>query len=391
MATIYGLPACTCLEKWCPAFVDRLAREGIKVRFTQLVGSYGPSAGTHAGGAFDLVVTDAGPRSLDAAYLIVVSIARQMGADGTWERPYDWDRNGGIRHVHGLLTGCPHLSTAARNQQYAVRNGRNGLANNGSDTGPRPLTGRNWKQGIKWAKPARERIGTWNVALITKRPRLGDRLRRIRRKVKKVRLDVLAMQERPQNPGKRLDGTLGHLTIRVGKYARYIYFRTGTQVYGAATWDPWKKSKITKWVTSACAQIPNGHKRFYVNCHPISGANYKRHRERWAKAVIVKSIRRAKKHGLGPEGVIFMGDFNGPEFARVARDYGFVRAWNWARIKGAFTRTFNGWGKRKRNDPGGRFDYILIHKSKRSFVHRARTFWTWLASDHSLTIIEIRE
>lgn len=147
-----GLPCCSCSTEWLPTFVAELKRSGIEVRFTQLNGSYGPSAGTHAGGAFDLVVVKRGLRTLAAAYKLVVKIARQMGADATWVRPYNWDNRRGILHVHGLLTGCPHLSWQAKSQQTDVRNNRNGLANRGADTGPRPLSGRTWRQGIAWAK-----------------------------------------------------------------------------------------------------------------------------------------------------------------------------------------------------------------------------------------------
>src|SRR5690606_35521134 len=121
----------------------------------------------------------------------------------------------------------------------------------------------------------------------------------------------------------------------------YIYFREGTRIHGNATWDPMPKSKITKWVTTACATVPGDRKRFYVNAHPISGKAYSGHREKWARKTITKSIKRAAKHGLGPEDIIFGGDFNGPEFARVAKEYGYIRVRAAAKHKGAFKRTFN--------------------------------------------------
>lgn len=152
MPTVYGLPASSDLVEWAPEYRKELARHGIVARFTQLNGNYGPSAGTHAGSAFDMVITDPGKRTMDAAYKLAVKIARQMGADATWERPKNWDLRGGIRHIHGLLNGGTSLSSAARQQQAAVKAGRNGLANNGADTGPRPLSGRTWRQGIAWAK-----------------------------------------------------------------------------------------------------------------------------------------------------------------------------------------------------------------------------------------------
>lgn len=240
------------------------------------------------------------------------------------------------------------------------------------------------------AKAHSLRIGSWNVALIVKRARLADRLRRLGKQARKRRLDVLGVQERPQKPGTRLDKLLGDLTVRVGKYARYLFFRTGTKIHGSATWDPWKKSPITKWVTSACATVPGDRKRFYVNCHPVSGAQHSKHRKRWAKATIVKSIRRAKKHGLGRESIIFLGDFNGPEFAQVASRFGFVRVRQAAKRRNWLRRTFNAWGAKK-NEAGGQFDYILVHESLADSVTLAATINTPKASDHNLTITEIKE
>jgi hypothetical protein len=77
-----------------------------------------------------------------------------MGADATWHRPYNWDGDGGGEHVHRVLTGCPH-NTPARYQIDAVRAGYNGLGHLGRgarDDGPRPLSGRTWREGIQWAK-----------------------------------------------------------------------------------------------------------------------------------------------------------------------------------------------------------------------------------------------
>lgn len=253
------------------------------------------------------------------------------------------------------------------------------------------------KVGLAWKPPKiAHRIGTWNVALIIKRPNLADRVKRIRAKVKHVRLDVLGVQEAPSSgDGRHLKATLigrdGKRMKRVGAKARYIFLRSDAKVHGSATWNPWPKNKkVTKPVTTACATI-DGHKRFYVNCHPVSGAGFSKHRELHAKATIVKSIRRAKKHGLGREDVVFMGDFNGPEFATVAARYGFVRVRKHAKTVGSIVRTYQAFGKKKRTDAGGQYDYILVHESKAKAVTRARTFWTWKASDHNLTIAEIKE
>jgi len=141
-----GLPACPCLAAWLPVYEAELQRRGIltgPLRIYQLIGSYSGSAGTHStGGAFDILDLPGGED---------VWVARQMDADATWERPYNWDGDGGIAHTHGVLSGCPH-NEAARYQIYAVERGENGLANHGPDTGPRPLSGRTWRQGIAWAR-----------------------------------------------------------------------------------------------------------------------------------------------------------------------------------------------------------------------------------------------
>jgi hypothetical protein len=142
-----GFPACPCLAEWLPVYEAELHRRGLltgALHIYQLIGGAPASGGTHTkGGAFDV---------LDV--LPDVSVARQMGADATWERPVNWDGHGGMRHIHGVLTGCPH-NGPARYQIDAVRAGFNGLGLNGHgapDTGPRPLSGRTWQQGIQWAK-----------------------------------------------------------------------------------------------------------------------------------------------------------------------------------------------------------------------------------------------
>ena len=91
-----------------------------------------------------------------------------MGADATWHRPYNWDGRGGMEHVHGALTGCPHNGPAAY-QIAAVRAGYNGLGHLGHgapDTGPRPLSGRTWQQGLAWARSQRTVKENPNMALL---------------------------------------------------------------------------------------------------------------------------------------------------------------------------------------------------------------------------------
>ena len=145
-----GYPACPCLAKWLPAFEHELQRRGIltgPLRIYQLIGTYSGSGGTHAdGGAYDL---------LDLPGDEDWWVARQMGSDASWSRSYNWDNKGGMAHFHGVLTGCPH-NGPARYQIDDVRADLNGLANHGPDTGPRPLSGRTWREGIKWAKQQEE-------------------------------------------------------------------------------------------------------------------------------------------------------------------------------------------------------------------------------------------
>lgn len=150
--TFRSLPACPCLATWIPAYEAELQRRGLlsgPLRIYQLIGGATASAGTHSlGGAYDTKYIG------DAA----LWVARQMGADATWHRPYNWDGRGGMEHVHGVLTGCPHNGPAAY-QIDAVRAGYNGLGHLGHgapDTGPRPLSGRTWQQGLTWARNQQE-------------------------------------------------------------------------------------------------------------------------------------------------------------------------------------------------------------------------------------------
>lgn len=148
-----GFQACPCLATWLPAYETELQRRGIltgPLHIYQLIGTYSGSGGTHSqGGAFDL---------LDLPGAEDQWLARQMGADATWARPYNWDHANGMAHTHGVLTGCPH-NGPARYQITAVQDGFNGLGTGGrsaADTGPRPLSGRTWQQGIAWAQQQAE-------------------------------------------------------------------------------------------------------------------------------------------------------------------------------------------------------------------------------------------
>lgn len=159
MAVFREKPACDCLAAWLPAYEAELLARGIlppdgSLTIYQLIGGAAASGGTHAtGGAFDIAQP-----SPDA-----VRVARKMGADATWFRPKNWDGKGGIEHIHGVLTGCPH-NGPARYQIDAVLAGGNGLGAGGMggrDDGPRPLFMRTWREGIAWhrAQNRRRKIG----------------------------------------------------------------------------------------------------------------------------------------------------------------------------------------------------------------------------------------
>ena len=145
--TVYfrGKPACPCLAQWYPAFEAELQRRGIlqpgqQVYIYQLIGGADASAGTHTkgGAADDNQVSEAANW-----------VARQMGADASWARvPPSF-----TFHSHRVLRGCPHNGPAAY-QIAAVDAGYNGLGaggRGGPDDGPRPLSGRTWREGIAWA------------------------------------------------------------------------------------------------------------------------------------------------------------------------------------------------------------------------------------------------
>src|ERR1044072_226071 len=112
-----GHPACPCLWQGLPAYERELQRRGLlagQLRIYQLIGGAPQSGGTHTkGGAFDLLDLPGGTD---------LWVARQMGADATWSRPYNWDGRGGMAHMHGVLRGCPH-NGPARYQYDSVTSG----------------------------------------------------------------------------------------------------------------------------------------------------------------------------------------------------------------------------------------------------------------------------
>lgn len=145
MSTYRGLPACTCLAAWAPAFEKTIGRQP---RLFQLVGDADASAGFHKGGGS----ADYEPLSEDE-----LRTARNMGG-AAWNRW--WTNN---YHCHIRLNGCPH-NTIAQPQVTDLNAGRDGTGplydNRGEpDNGPRkdvhwPL--RTWREGIEWANQQEE-------------------------------------------------------------------------------------------------------------------------------------------------------------------------------------------------------------------------------------------
>lgn len=103
-------------------------------------GGVSASAGTHdRGGAVDIRVKDLSPRER----VEVETCGRRVGF-AAWIR--DPDEGDWPWHIHMIAIGCPDLSSGARAQVTAYKNGRNGLRNNGPDTGSRAYVSWTWEK-----------------------------------------------------------------------------------------------------------------------------------------------------------------------------------------------------------------------------------------------------
>lgn len=199
-----GLPACPCQGEWIPALEAELRRLEIiqgNVAIAQMIGLYEKSGNTHGdpngagfrkgGGVTDFWLTGS---LADRA----VRVMRDMGADATWRRPKNWDGRGGSEHVHSVQRGCPHCTEEALAQIWAVDHNGDGLVGDAPDPGPRPLSGRTWREGIEWAKEqamadeqrmreiAREEIANFKVDLGgASKVKLPAAIQRIWERVKK--------------------------------------------------------------------------------------------------------------------------------------------------------------------------------------------------------------
>lgn len=161
-----GMWACPCQAEWIPKFEAHLRRviPGFKgtLGIAQLIGFFGGSGGTHAkGGAGDYWV-------FGGMADRVVAEARQAGADPTWHREAGWDGPGSDEHDHSVLRGCPHLSDSAAAQVWAVDHNGDGLVGDAPDPGPRPLSGRTWREGIEWMEEQEMADYEGQLALIIK-------------------------------------------------------------------------------------------------------------------------------------------------------------------------------------------------------------------------------
>ncbi|TDD44354.1 hypothetical protein E1263_40920 [Kribbella antibiotica] len=122
--------------------------------FVLTQGSYNPggvqgSAGTHdGGGAVDISLKDARTGMLFPRVRRerIRNATRQVGF-ASWVR--DPSQANWPWHTHAIAIGDRELSPAARDQVTAYKNGRNGLASNGRDDGPRTWVNVTWE---KWEK-----------------------------------------------------------------------------------------------------------------------------------------------------------------------------------------------------------------------------------------------
>lgn len=142
MAYFRGYPCSPELAEWLTWYERVLLHFGV-IQFCidvfQLKGTYYKSAGVHEDGyAFD--IAQMGSVALD--------VADQMGA-------FSWPRTraqGFKPHQHGGLYGIKDMNAGLAGQGRDRKNGWNGLVGRHRKRDPRPVSGRDWKQGIAWAK-----------------------------------------------------------------------------------------------------------------------------------------------------------------------------------------------------------------------------------------------
>jgi hypothetical protein len=190
-----GLPACPCQVEWIPKLEAHLRYLGLiqgNLAIAQLIGLYEKSGNTHGdptgtglrkgGGVTDFWLTG---HLADEC----VAVMRDMGADPTWHRLPNWDGAGGSEHVHCGLRGCPHRTETALAQEYQVDHNGDGLVGDLPDPGPRPLSGRTWRQGTEWARQQEDDMAQY-----------AEQLDTIQKTVEKVdqKLDAQRARQRAQ-------------------------------------------------------------------------------------------------------------------------------------------------------------------------------------------------
>ncbi len=116
------------------------------------------SAGTHDGGG----ALDIRAQGLTSAQIAeIVLRARQVGFAAWLRLP---SQGNWPLHIHMVAVGCSTLSAGAARQVTAYRKGRNGLANNGPDSGPRTYAGNTWESYKASLKPAGPRVSLGSIA-----------------------------------------------------------------------------------------------------------------------------------------------------------------------------------------------------------------------------------
>lgn len=147
-----------------PSLVKLAEITGPNIRVTPTQGGYNrggvvASAGTHDGGA----AMDLSVRGLTLGQInTVVRQARECGW-AAWYRPYlkrVWPA-----HIHMIRVGDSTASSGAKAQVSDYRGGRNGLANNGRDTGPK-VYGVNGERFPTWGQSIHNPVNTASVSAV---------------------------------------------------------------------------------------------------------------------------------------------------------------------------------------------------------------------------------
>lgn len=102
-------------------------------------GGVAASAGTHDGGG----ALDIRARNLTKAQIAEAVLRLRQVGFAAWHRTPD--QGNWVEHIHCIAVGCTSLSRGAKNQVTAYHNGRNGLANNRADDGPRLYAKNTWE------------------------------------------------------------------------------------------------------------------------------------------------------------------------------------------------------------------------------------------------------